>query len=29
LDVDGIITDYPNRAAKFKSTLNIQAKGKK
>lgn len=29
LDVDGIITDYPNRAAKFKRTLNIQAKGKK
>lgn len=29
LDVDGFITDYPNRAAKFKRTLNIQAKGKK
>jgi glycerophosphoryl diester phosphodiesterase len=29
LDVDGIITDYPNRAAKFKRTLNIQAKGRK
>ncbi len=29
IDVDGIITDYPNRAAKFKRTLNIQAKGKK
>ena len=29
LDVDGIITDYPNRAAKFKRTLNIQSKGKK
>ncbi len=29
LDVDGIITDYPNRAAKFKRTLNIQARGKK
>jgi glycerophosphoryl diester phosphodiesterase len=29
LDVDGIITDYPNRAAKFKRTLNIQTKGKK
>jgi glycerophosphoryl diester phosphodiesterase len=29
LDVDGFITDYPDRAAKFKRTLNIQAKGKK
>lgn len=29
LDVDGIITDYPNRVAKFKRTLNIQAKGRK
>jgi glycerophosphoryl diester phosphodiesterase len=29
MDVDGFITDYPNRAAKFKRTLNIQAKGKK
>lgn len=29
LDVDGFITDYPNRAAKFKRTLNIKPKGKK
>ncbi len=29
MDVDGFITDYPNRAAKFKRTLNIQPKGKK
>lgn len=29
MDVDGFITDYPNRAAKFKRTLNIQSKGKK
>jgi len=29
MDVDGFITDYPDRAAKFKRTLNIQAKGKK
>jgi glycerophosphoryl diester phosphodiesterase len=29
MNVDGFITDYPNRAAKFKRTLNIQTKGKK
>jgi len=29
MNVDGFITDYPDRAAKFKRTLNIQAKGKK
>lgn len=29
MDVDGFITDYPDRAAKFRRTLNIQAKGKK
>lgn len=29
MDVDGFITDYPDRAAKFKRTLNIQLKGKK
>ncbi len=29
MDVDGFITDYPDRAAKFKRTLNIQTKGKK
>jgi len=29
MDVDGFITDYPDRAAKFKRTLNIQSKGKK
>jgi glycerophosphoryl diester phosphodiesterase len=29
INVDGFITDYPNRAAKFKRTLNIQSKGKK
>jgi len=29
MDVDGFITDYPDRAAKFKRTLNIQARGKK
>lgn len=29
MDVDGFITDYPNRASKFKRTLNIQSKGKK
>ena len=29
MDVDGIITDYPNRAAKFKRTLNIQTQVKK
>jgi glycerophosphoryl diester phosphodiesterase len=29
MNVDGFITDYPNRAAKFKRTLNIQSKGKK
>jgi glycerophosphoryl diester phosphodiesterase len=28
MGVDGFITDYPNRAAKFKMTLNIKA-GKK
>jgi glycerophosphoryl diester phosphodiesterase len=28
MDVDGFITDYPDRAAKFKMTLNIKAKGK-
>lgn len=29
MGVDGFITDYPNRAAKFKYTLSIQSKGKK
>jgi glycerophosphoryl diester phosphodiesterase len=29
INVDGFITDYPDRAAKFKRTLNIQSKGKK
>lgn len=29
MDVDGFITDYPDRAAKFRRTLNIQPKGKK
>lgn len=29
LDVDGFITDYPNRAAKFKRTLNIRPGAKK
>ena len=29
MDVDGLITDYPDRAAKFKRTLNIKPKGKK
>jgi glycerophosphoryl diester phosphodiesterase len=29
MDVDGFITDYPDRAAKFRRTLNIQVKGKK
>ncbi len=29
MDVDGFITDYPDRAAKFKRTLNIKPKGKK
>jgi glycerophosphoryl diester phosphodiesterase len=29
MNVDGFITDYPDRAAKFKRTLNIQSKGKK
>jgi glycerophosphoryl diester phosphodiesterase len=29
MDVDGFITDYPDRAAKFRRTLNIQARGKK
>lgn len=29
MDVDGFITDYPDRATKFKRTLNIQSKGKK
>jgi len=29
MDVDGFITDYPDRAAKFRRTLNIQSKGKK
>ncbi|MBL7872338.1 MAG: glycerophosphodiester phosphodiesterase [Cyclobacteriaceae bacterium] len=29
MGVDGFITDYPNRAAKFKYTLSIQPKGKK
>jgi glycerophosphoryl diester phosphodiesterase len=28
MGVDGFITDYPDRAAKFKMTLNIKAKGK-
>jgi glycerophosphoryl diester phosphodiesterase len=29
MGVDGFITDYPNRAAKFKLTLNIKNNGKK
>lgn len=29
LDVDGFITDYPDRAAKFKRTLNIRPNGKR
>jgi glycerophosphoryl diester phosphodiesterase len=29
INVDGFITDYPDRATKFKRTLNIQSKGKK
>ena len=29
MGVDGFITDYPNRAAKFKLTLNIKPNGKK
>ena len=29
MNVDGFITDYPDRAAKFKRTLNLQSKGKK
>lgn len=29
MGVDGFITDYPNRAAKFKQTLSIKANGKK
>jgi glycerophosphoryl diester phosphodiesterase len=29
MDVDGFITDYPNRAAKFRRTLNIQSRGRK
>jgi glycerophosphoryl diester phosphodiesterase len=29
MGVDGFITDYPNRALKFKRTLNITPKGKK
>ncbi len=29
MDVDGFITDYPDRAAKFKRTLTIQVKEKK
>jgi len=29
MEVDGFITDYPNRALKFKRTLNITPKGKK
>lgn len=29
MNVDGFITDYPDRAARFKRTLNIQLKGKK
>lgn len=29
MGVDGLITDYPDRAAKFKRTLNIKPKGKK
>jgi len=29
MDVDGFITDYPDRAARFKRTLNIKPKGKK
>ncbi|MCW5912210.1 MAG: glycerophosphodiester phosphodiesterase [Cyclobacteriaceae bacterium] len=29
MDVDGFITDYPDRAAKFKRTLNIRPNGKK
>jgi len=29
MNIDGFITDYPDRAARFKRTLNIQSKGKK
>jgi glycerophosphoryl diester phosphodiesterase len=29
MGVDGFITDYPDRAAKFKLTLNIKNNGKK
>lgn len=29
MDVDGFITDFPNRAAKFKRTLNIQVRDNK
>ncbi len=29
IDIDGFITDYPDRAKKFKRTLNIQTKVKK
>lgn len=29
MNVDGFITDYPDRAAKFKRTLNIKPNGKK
>lgn len=29
IDVDGFITDYPDRAARFKRTLSIKSKGKK
>jgi glycerophosphoryl diester phosphodiesterase len=29
MDVDGFITDYPGRAAKFRRTLNIQSRGRK
>jgi len=29
MGVDGLITDYPNRAAKFKQTLSIKTNGKK
>jgi glycerophosphoryl diester phosphodiesterase len=29
MNVDGFITDYPDRASKFRRTLNLQTKGKK
>jgi len=29
MDVDGFITDYPGRAARFRRTLNIQTRGRK